>query len=122
MMDRSESPTKKRRTEAPVKEEPILFEEKPILFKGEEHIQCKEEETELAQLSQLLRETRKITHRNEALTELLDETLEETRKLRTHLDYLKVLPYLKATNPIFKSISILVWLCFSFRLLVSDRD
>ncbi|KAJ4237071.1 hypothetical protein NW759_000194 [Fusarium solani] len=101
MMGRSESPAKKRRTEAPVKEEPIIF-------KGEEHTQCKEEETKLTQLSQLLREIRKITRRNEALAELLDETLEETRKLRTHLDYLKVLPYLKATNPIFKSIGILV--------------
>ncbi|KAM6537556.1 hypothetical protein FALCPG4_003471 [Fusarium falciforme] len=112
MMDRSESPTKKRRIEAQVKEKPILSEENPILFNGEEYIQCKEEETELAQLAQLPRDIRKITRRNEALAELLDETLEETRKLKTHLDYLKVLPYLNATNPIFKSISILVWLYF----------
>ena len=76
----------------------------------------------MKELSQLLTEIRRITRRNEALAELLDETLEETRKLNTRLDYLKVLPYLKSTNPIFKSISIGVRLRFSFRLLVSDRD
>ncbi|KAL2675309.1 hypothetical protein Neosp_011493 [[Neocosmospora] mangrovei] len=85
MTDQSEPPTKKTRIEAPEPEDPIVSEEEPI--------QCNEdEETELAELSQLLTEIRKITRRNEELIKLLDDTLEETRKLKTRLSYLRIAP------------------------------
>lgn len=90
MTDQYEPPTKKRRIEAPVKEEP---EEIPILF----NIQSKEEETQLAQISQLLRQIRNVTRRNEALAKLLKELVEETHKLKARLEYLKMSSHLTAT-------------------------
>ncbi|RSM12231.1 hypothetical protein CDV31_006437 [Fusarium ambrosium] len=108
-MDRSEPPTKKRRTEAPIQEQPIqLKEDDPILSKGEEPIPLKDEEEGLEELFLLLMRIHKLTCRNQELKQILDETLAETSKLRTHLDYLRVVHYLKAENPMFKPISILI--------------
>ncbi|RSL72984.1 hypothetical protein CEP51_011822 [Fusarium floridanum] len=109
MNDQSEPPTKKRRTEAPVKEGPIqLKEDDPILSKGEEPIPLKDEEEELEELFLLLMRIHKLTRRNQELKQVLDETLAETSKLRTRLDYLRVVQYLKAENPMFRPISILI--------------
>lgn len=108
MSDQSEPPTKKRRIEAPEPEDPIASKE--------ELIQCNEdEETELAELSQVLTELRKITRRNKDLTMLLDETLEETRKLKTHLGYLRVMHLFGGLNPI----DLMVCVFFPLRLFDS---